>query len=75
MKENIAGKWDGFTKVILLEPVEVDFLDPNRQKLNRLQRDDCFVAFGHNSNQGFLINIHGDNNTQMPAKTVNYFDK
>ncbi|RZP22272.1 MAG: glycosyltransferase family 1 protein [Burkholderiaceae bacterium] len=52
MKKNIDREWDGFTKVIP-EPVEVDFLEPDRQKPDYSEM--TALWFGHNSNLGFLM--------------------
>ena len=67
MKENIDREWDGFTKVIP-EPVEVDFLNPNRQKPDYSEM--TALWFGHNSNLGFLMNYMATTIHDYPPKRL-----
>ena len=67
MKENIDSDWDGFTKVIP-EPVEVDFLDPNRQKPDYSEM--TALWFGHNSNLGFLMKYMATTMHNYPPKRL-----
>ena len=67
MKENIDSDWDGFTKVIP-EPVEVDFLDPNRQKPDYSEM--TALWFGHNSNLGFLMKYIATTIHNYPPKRL-----
>ena len=67
MKENIDSDWDGFTKVIP-EPVEVDFLDPNRQKPDYSEM--TALWFGHNSNLGFLMKYIATTLHNYPPKRL-----
>ena len=67
MKDNIRGEWAGFTKVIS-EPVEVDFIDPDRPKTD--YNDMTALWFGHNSNLPYLLNYMATSMHKCPPKRL-----
>ena len=67
MKENIANEWSGFTRVIP-EPVEVDFLDPERPKPNYTEM--TALWFGHVSNLQYLLNYIVTSMHQCPPRRL-----
>ena len=67
MKDNISGDWSGFTKVIS-DPVEVDFIDPDRPKAD--YNNMTALWFGHNSNLPYLLNYMATSMHRCPPKRL-----
>ena len=67
MAQNISQEWNGYTKIIP-EPVEVDFLDPERPKppLDQMTA----LWFGHVSNLSYLLDYMGNELHKNPPKNL-----
>ena len=67
MKDNISGLWNGYTSIIP-EPVEVDFLDPQRNKPGSSEM--TALWFGHNSNLPYLLKYMATAMHKCPPKRL-----
>ena len=67
MKTNIVHDWGKFTSIIP-EPVEVDFIKPDRKKPDYSEM--TALWFGHISNLTYLIDYMADKMHEKPPKNL-----